>query len=64
MGPAANSNVVVAPFTPRSGNHEAIVEADDAYDYFASASAAACWKTRLTSLASLLGKFERCTMSR
>jgi hypothetical protein len=29
----------------------------------ASASAAACWKARRTSLASLLGKLERCTMS-
>lgn len=27
-----------------------------------SASAAACWKTRRTSLASLFGKFERCTI--
>lgn len=29
---------------------------------FASASEAACWKARRTSLASLLGKFARCTM--
>ena len=30
--------------------------------FFASAPAAACWKARRTSLASLLGKFERCTI--
>ena len=30
--------------------------------YFVSALAAACWKSRRTSLASLLGKFERCTI--
>ena len=29
---------------------------------FASACAAACWKSRRTSLASLFGKFERCTI--
>ena len=35
---------------------------DNQAHFFASASAAACWNTRRTSLASLLGKFERCTI--
>ena len=30
--------------------------------FFASALAAACWNARRTSLASLFGKFERCTI--
>jgi hypothetical protein len=29
---------------------------------FAIASAAACWNARRTSLASLFGKFDRCTI--
>jgi prophage maintenance system killer protein len=36
--------------------------AEEKLTYFASALAAACWKSRRTSLASLFGKFERCTI--
>jgi len=51
------------PQAPLEAPREAEVGSNLAPHCFASALAAACWKLRRTSLASLFGKFERCTIS-